>query len=120
MIIGIGMDIIELERIEGSVKRNSRFPDRILTEKEKEQYAMLANDRRRAEYLAGRFAAKEAFSKACGRGIGAIGFRDVEIIRNENGAPKIRVPGYEQMNLFVSITHSRDYAAAQVLIEEKN
>ncbi len=85
MITGIGMDIIELERIAGSIKRNSRFPDRILTSGEKEQFLTLGNDHRRTEFLAGRFAAKEAFAKACGQGIGSISFQDIEVIRNQNG-----------------------------------
>ncbi|RYG71872.1 holo-[acyl-carrier-protein] synthase [Lentibacillus lipolyticus] len=120
MITGIGMDIIELERIAASVKRNARFPDRILTAREKEQYLMLSSEQRRTEYLAGRFAAKEAFAKACGRGIGTISFQDIEVTRSDYGAPEIHVTGYEHAHLFVSITHSRDYAAAQVVIEGRN
>ncbi|GAA0431612.1 holo-ACP synthase [Lentibacillus halophilus] len=120
MIIGIGMDIIELDRMAAAIKRNTRLPDRILADREKEAFLDLSNDRRRTEYLAGRFAAKEAFAKACGHGIGRIRFRDIEVTQNTNGAPEMCVRGYEQAHLFVSITHSREYAAAQVVMEEKN
>ncbi len=119
MIKGIGMDLIELNRIQTSIDRNKRFIDRVLTEKEKKTYVLLTSQKRRVEYVAGRFAAKEAFAKAVGTGIGRLSFQDMDVMNDEHGAPFINVKGYEDINIFLSITHSRDYAAAQVVLEEK-
>ncbi|RDW15087.1 holo-ACP synthase [Oceanobacillus chungangensis] len=117
MIKGIGIDIIELERIKGSLERNNRFVDRILTENEMNLFIRLQNHHRKVEFLAGRFAAKEAFSKAVGTGIGKLSFHDIEVLPDRNGAPTITAYGYEAYRSFISITHSREYAVAQVVIE---
>ncbi|GGJ90836.1 holo-[acyl-carrier-protein] synthase [Lentibacillus kapialis] len=117
MIKGIGIDLIELDRIEHSVRRNGRFAGRILTQSEKAIYDALKNNRRQIEYLAGRFAAKEAFSKAAGQGIGKLSFKNIDVTTDTYGAPVMHVTGCENWNIFISITHSRDYAAAQVVIE---
>lgn len=117
MIKGIGIDIVELERIERLVKRSNRFVERILTEKERSQCEALPSERRQIEYIAGRFAAKEAFAKATGTGIGKLQFIDIQVLATESGAPTLQVAGYEQVKLFVSISHSEHYAVAQVIIE---
>ncbi|PAV30708.1 holo-ACP synthase [Virgibacillus profundi] len=119
MIKGIGIDLIELDRIKDSLEKNKRFVDRILTQKEREVFNKLQNDHRKVEFLAGRFAAKEAFAKATGTGIGKLSFQHIEVFANEKGAPEIKAIGFEVENIFVSITHSRDYATAQVIIEAK-
>ncbi|MEN2769215.1 holo-ACP synthase [Ornithinibacillus xuwenensis] len=116
MIKGIGIDIIELKRIQKSME-NERFVNRILTEKEKESYIQLDNRARKVEFLAGRFAAKEAFAKAMGTGIGKLSFQDISVLNNRLGAPFIDITVTEKMNIFVSISHSREYAVAQVVIE---
>lgn len=118
MIKGIGIDIIELDRITRSMEKR-RFADRILTIKEKNIFDQLPSKRRKIEYLAGRFAAKEAFAKACGKGIGKLSFQHMEVLPGENGAPQLQAAGYEQETIFISITHSRDYAVAQVVLEER-
>ncbi len=110
------MDLIEIDRIQASMDRNKRFADRILTENEKRACNQL-NDHRQMEYIAGRFAAKEAFAKALGTGIGRLSFQDIEILNDSKGAPFLTARGFTQYNIFVSITHSRDYAAAQVVLE---
>ena len=116
MIKGIGIDLIELERISALVQRQERFPDRILSRAEKIHFENLPA-KRRVEFLAGRFAAKEAFAKAIGTGIGSqLSFQDIEIGKDSNGKPFIKRP--ENVNAHVSITHTKQYAAAQVVIEE--
>ncbi|RBP87986.1 holo-[acyl-carrier protein] synthase [Cytobacillus firmus] len=116
MISGIGIDIAELERIRKIIARQERFPERILTSKELDGYRCLT-EKRRAEYLAGRFAAKEAFSKAWGTGIGEeLSFQDIEIEKDEKGKPYISKPFKDGIHL--SISHSREYAVAQVVIEK--
>ncbi|HEY4579205.1 MAG TPA: holo-ACP synthase, partial [Savagea sp.] len=84
-------------------------------EKERSYYESLPNKRRTLEFLAGRFAAKEAFAKATGRGIGKLSFQDIEILNKTNGAPEMKVHDYEG-NIFVSISHSEAYAVAQVVL----
>ncbi|KAA9017099.1 holo-ACP synthase [Niallia endozanthoxylica] len=116
MISGIGLDIVELQRIKKIVERQSKFVNRILTPFETESYEQLS-DKRRIEYLAGRFAAKEAFAKAFGTGIGEnLSFLDIQIENDEKGKPYIRKPF--QKGVHLTITHSAEYAAAQVIIEK--
>ncbi|MBB5325998.1 holo-[acyl-carrier protein] synthase [Anoxybacillus tepidamans] len=116
MIVGIGIDIVELERVQKLMEQNERFIHRILTEKEKSIFYSLSNGRK-VEFLAGRFAAKEAYAKALGTGIGkSISFQDVEIMNDEYGKP-VAVSTLDGHRIHVSISHSRDYAVAQVIIE---
>ena len=118
MIKGIGLDIIDISRIERSIAKSERLAERVLTIKEFELYKAM-EPKRKVEFLAGRFAAKEAFVKATGTGIGkAISFQDIEVLPSESGAPSIVAVGYEGERIFISITHTDNYAAAQVIIEE--
>src|SRR5690625_4300553 len=116
MIKGIGLDIIEMERIERAVNKNERFVHRILTSNEYDIYTEFPSEKRKLEFLAGRFAAKEAFAKASRRGIGKLSFQHIEILSDNNGAPTITAEGYNQAQIFISITHSKQYAGAQVII----
>lgn len=118
MIKGIGIDLIELNRIDKAIKKNGRFLNRILTVNETAKYESLHKYNRKLEYLAGRFAAKEAFAKATGKGIGKLSFQHIEVLSDENGAPKIHVPGYDANKVYISITHSKEYAVAQVIITD--
>ncbi|MCM2677042.1 holo-ACP synthase [Alkalicoccobacillus plakortidis] len=115
MIQGIGIDIIELERIKKAVKRNSRFAERILTESE-QAASRHFSDSRKIEFVAGRFAAKEAFVKASG--IKKISWHDIEILNDIQGKPTMTGPIEEYIH--VSISHSQAYAVAQVIIEAKS
>jgi len=116
MIKGIGIDIIELSRIQNILMRQKKFVDRVLTPKERRKFEELSAVRK-VEYLAGRFAAKEAFSKANGTGIGEeLSFQDIEIDNDSSGKPCIVKP---EVRAHLSISHSRDYAIAQVTIEEE-
>lgn len=117
MIKGIGIDIVELTRIESLMERNKRFVNRILTTAEQEIFNSLPSKKRQVEFLAGRFAGKEAFAKAVGTGIGRLSFQDINIVPDQVGGPTIIVNGYEKKNIFISISHSTDYAVAQVVIE---
>lgn len=120
VIKGLGLDLTELNRIERLIERQPKFIERILTEKEKDKYESLA-PRRKIEYAAGRFAAKEAFSKAMGTGIGRqLSFLDIQILNDSSGKPVITSPEMEGFIVHLSITHSKDYAAAQVIIESSS
>ncbi|MBB5149842.1 MULTISPECIES: holo-ACP synthase [Ureibacillus] len=115
MIKGIGLDIVEIDRIYELMNRTDKFQRRILSERELSVFKELS-EKRKCEFLAGRFAAKEAFSKANGTGIReGCEFHQIEILNDELGKPILYFNG-QAVNGFVSITHSRDYAAAQVII----
>lgn len=115
MITGIGLDITEMHRIRRLDGTSAKFRERVLTERELAEYALLSENRK-IEFLAGRFAAKEAFAKANGTGIGkACSFKDIEIRKDANGKPEIY---FQQQEIgLVSITHTKEYAAAQVLLQ---
>lgn len=116
MIIGLGTDIIEISRIK-KVNKDHRLARRILTPNEMEHYETIVSEARQLTYLAGRFAVKEAYSKALGTGIGAtVSFNDIECLNDTNGKPILK----NAPNAHVSISHSRDYAVATVIIEEVN
>ncbi|HRZ86772.1 MAG TPA: holo-ACP synthase [bacterium] len=125
MIKGIGIDIIEVERVEKVIERHGEhFYRRLYTEreiaycKEKKKNALL--------HFAGRFTAKEAASKALGTGIaGGIAWTDIEILNEPSGKPVIVLSGkakevYDAIGgtkIHASISHSKGYAASQVIIE---
>ncbi|WP_044893594.1 holo-ACP synthase [Bacillus alveayuensis] len=116
MIVGIGIDIVEIKRIKEIVKRQPKFIERILSEREKERFLQLS-ETRKIEFLAGRFAAKEAYAKAIGTGIGKeLSFTDIDIHYDEKGKPFI-LSGNPQQHVHLSLSHSDEYAVAQVIIE---
>lgn len=116
MIVGIGLDVVEIERIEKAYIRRNSFADRVLTEKELELFDGLTG-KRKIEFLAGRFSVKEAFSKALGTGIGKITFLDIEVLPNELGKPICTKYPFEG-NVWVSISHTDSLAIAQVILEK--
>ncbi len=116
--LGVGVDIVEIPRIQQALERyGARFLDRVYTPAEQ------AYCRGRYPQLAGRFAAKEAVSKALGTGIRRIYWRNIEILPNRLGAPKVTLYGVAKERLErlgfslleVSISHSRDNAVATVV-----
>ncbi len=124
MIIGTGIDLIEVHRVRGAIERHGeRLLTRLFTADERRYCQEKANW---ALHFAGRFAAKEAFSKAIGTGFGEkLSFTDVEIQRNGDGAPYL-VLGEKAKELclksgvtkwHLSITHTKEYAAAVVILE---
>ncbi|GAA5417473.1 holo-[acyl-carrier-protein] synthase [Paraliobacillus ryukyuensis] len=115
MINGIGIDIAELNRFHHD--RQQRLAEKILTETELQQFQNCKTEKRKLEFLAGRFAAKEAFAKAYGTGIGKLAFKDIEVTTNQLGAPSIQSFHTARQNVFLSISHSEHYAVAQVIIE---
>ena len=124
MILGIGIDIIEVARVKASYKRfGERFINRVLLA---DEIAYCLTHKNPAPFLAARFAAKEAISKAFGTGIGAqLGWRDMEIRRKESGEPFVVLHGKGEKlfaarsakQLLVSLSHAKDYAAATAVLE---
>ena len=120
MVEGIGVDIIEIERVAEAVSRR-RFRERIFSADERAYCEDGGSPRRIAERYAGRFAAKEAIVKALGTGM-RIPLREVETLSGESGAPVVRMTGAAEKQLdgrrvHVTISHCRTYAVAQALVE---
>ena len=118
MIVGHGIDIEELASIESAVTRHEGFAKRVLTAKEMERFNSLKG-RRQMEYLAGRWSAKEAFSKAMGTGIGKLGFQDLEVLNNERGAPYFSQAPFSG-KIWLSISHTDQFVTASVILEENH
>ena len=115
MITGLGTDIVEIKRITRA-NNEDRLARRILSENELKVYNGINNETRKNEYVAGRFSAKEAYSKALGTGIGAhIQFHEISIMNDELSKPFI-----EASSALISISHSREYATATVILIDSN
>ena len=120
---GIGVDIVSVDRIEKSLERES-FIKRIYGPAE---IALFVGENKvKTNSLAANFAAKEAFSKALGTGVRGFDFDEVQILRNELGAPYFEFSGrakqiVESKNLEckVSLSHEKDKAIAFVVVEER-
>ena len=125
MILGIGIDIIEVARIEASYERfGERFLNRILHPKE---ISYCLSHKAPGPFLAARFAAKEAISKAFGTGIGAqLGWQDMEVGRKESGEPFVILheAGQKLMQsrgaraVLISLSHTQAHASAVAILEK--
>ncbi len=111
MIVGIGVDIVDISRVEEKISK------KVLTEAEIEQMERMKPQRRK-EYIAGRFALKEAFFKALGTGINGHSFKSVEFLSLESGRPvmKILKDFYPVFNYaHVSLSHDKLLVAVVIL-----
>jgi holo-[acyl-carrier protein] synthase len=125
MVTGIGTDIVEINRIKDMISsHNSSFIDKIFTPKEQSESKKRKDN---SQYYAGRWAAKEALSKALGCGFGAkCAWLDVEILNNSEGKPEVTLYGnglqtsqdLECSSIHVSISHEKEYASAFVVLEK--
>jgi holo-[acyl-carrier protein] synthase len=118
MKLATGVDLIEIARIEEVVARHGKhYLERIFTPAELEYCG------KRAESLAGRFAAKEAVAKALGTGIGDVAWQEIEILGDEQHAPALTLHGAADRkakelgltNWSVSISHSQSHSVAFVV-----
>ncbi|WCB31498.1 holo-ACP synthase [Fusobacterium nucleatum] len=121
MIVGIGNDIIEIERIEKAILKEG-FKNKVYTERELENIEKRGN---RMETYAGIFSAKEAISKAIGTGVREFSLIDLEILNDDLGKPyvvvsekldKILKNKKESYQIEISISHSKKYATAMAII----
>lgn len=123
MIIGIGIDIIEVERIKKAIETyGERFLKRVFTKNEIE-YCEAYKGNKYLHYAV-RFSAKEAFSKAIGTGL-TQGFKlnEIGIVNEENGKPRVELVGelhrkWSKYNILVSLSHIHSVASAFVVIEK--
>ena len=121
MIVGIGNDIIEIERVEKAILKEG-FKNKVYTQKELENIEKRGN---RTETYAGIFSAKEAISKAIGTGVREFSLIDFEILNDDLGKPyvvvsekldKILKNKKESYQIEISISHSKKYATAMAII----
>ena len=125
MIIGVGIDLVEIERIRDALDRHGeRFAHRILSTAEYADWTAVS-EALRARFLAKRFAAKEAFSKAAGTGIGrGFGFQDLSVAHDVLGKPAIQcnvdnrtLAEFSDCQVHLSLTDERSLAGAYCMIE---
>jgi holo-[acyl-carrier protein] synthase len=124
MVIGIGIDIIEVARIQASYEKfGERFVNRILLP---DEISYCLSHRVPGPFFAARFAAKEAISKAFGTGIGAqLGWQDMEVGRKPSGEPFVILHGRGQELLkarggravLISLSHTQAHASAVAILE---
>ena len=122
MIIGIGTDIVEIDRINKAIKCTPNFINKLFTKKEIEYFI---SRKMRPEFIAGKFAAKESVAKALGTGFRKFGFRDIEIDKDELGKPLVLLSGgakeiadkFGDYKLHLSISHGRENAIAYAILE---
>ncbi|PHS76350.1 MAG: holo-ACP synthase [Porticoccus sp.] len=124
MIVAIGTDIVQVARISEALNRHGRdFARRILCPRELTLFDSKPNP---AAYLAKRFAAKEALSKALGTGIGKVSWQDMETVNDPAGAPAILLTGNAKKylrklganNVLLSLSDERDFAVAFVVLTQ--
>ena len=124
MILGVGLDVVETDRVARALATHGRrFEERVYTPAELAECGQRAD---RAQALASRFAAKEAFLKALGTGSAqGVSFRQVEVVRADGGRPGLRLTGSAAAEarrqgvrqLHLSLTHEPGLAAAVVILE---
>jgi len=119
-IVGVGIDLVDVDRFRVTLHRTPSMRARMFTAGER-AYAESATDP--TERYAARFAAKEAVMKALGVGLGAFGFHDVEVVRDDGGRPSLRIAGAAEVLAAergvcawqLSLTHTATSAGAVVL-----
>jgi holo-[acyl-carrier protein] synthase len=124
VIVGMGLDLVEIDRMKESLERHGMaFAERIL---HPDEDAARVGTGEGAAHLAGLFAAKEAVMKALGTGMAGAAFKDIAILNRPNGEPYVRLSGRAQetakkrgiRDWRLSITHSRTMAAAVAIALE--
>lgn len=126
MILGLGTDIVAVQRIERVIKDNPRFVEKVFSLGEQEYCSSKANP---AQSYAARFAAKEAFMKALGTGWDeGISWTQIEVINDAKGKPCLKLSGATEdiaksrgtELIHLSLSHEKDYAIATVILEIKS
>jgi holo-[acyl-carrier protein] synthase len=124
MIVGIGVDIVEVRRLRSALQGTQRMQQRVFTQ---EEIQFCTGRRHQYQHFSGRFAAKEAALKALGTGWSrGIRWKDVAITDGEAGKPLLTFHGkakeiFQQLGAqtaWISITHSPDHAVAMVILEK--
>tara|TARA_B100001013_G_C24491216_1_gene395304 strand:+ start:201 stop:590 length:390 start_codon:yes stop_codon:yes gene_type:complete len=129
LIRGIGTDLVEKKRVKNLfLKYGDRFVNRILTIAERQEFDRRKSEERKVSFLSNSFASKEALSKVLETGFSlGVSFKNMEILRKENGCPYIVLSGKAQeialekrcQNFELSITDTKDHSLAFVVGQEK-
>lgn len=122
VVRGVGIDAVDVDRLRRALVRRPRLAERLFTDAERAYAGRVADPGPR---LAARFAAKEAVAKALGVGIGAVSWRDVEVVRASSGAPGVALAGRAAAlaagrgvgRWHVSLSHTDSLAVASVVAE---
>ena len=123
MIAGLGIDIVEVERVAEKIEKDNCFRELVFSARE---IAYCESKTHKHEHYAARFAAKEAFFKALGTGwLNGTAFNEVEIINNAQGKPEIALLGITNdtvsalgnFSITVALTHIQSTASAVVILE---
>ncbi|AWZ47631.1 holo-ACP synthase [Hathewaya limosa] len=122
MIIGVGVDIIEINRIKKALERRDAFLNKLFNKSEIDYFA---RKKFRPEFVAGKFAAKEAVAKALGTGFREFDFKDILIENNTLGKPMVSLKGKAKLiaskngdyRIHISISHSCTDAIAYAVME---
>ncbi|MBN2852422.1 MAG: holo-ACP synthase [Clostridia bacterium] len=115
MKLSTGVDIVEIQRVKQAIEKNDAFINRVYTKNEIDYCE--GKGREKYKSYAARFAAKEAYSKAMGTGFGGtLSPVSIEVINNKEGKPYIYINGEKKENCDVSLSHSKMYAVAYVVI----
>ena len=119
MIIGIGVDIVQVNRMERWIG-NTKLLERYFGKEE-----ISSTRKTSTQTLAARFAAKEAFGKALGSGLANLSLKDIMVISQDNGKPELKLFGTAAkaleksgaVKVHISLSHERDYAIAMIVLE---
>jgi len=124
-ILGLGVDIVNINRIRSIIKKNKRFKEKIFSKKE----IFICNKKKEStSCFAKRFAAKEAFSKSLGTGIAkGLSFNEIEVKNDKSGKPNLNITGKSlitvkkilkrnNFNVFLTISDDKPFAIATVII----
>ncbi|MCR1898503.1 holo-ACP synthase [Irregularibacter muris] len=121
MIVGTGIDIIEIKRIAKIVEKRVTFLQRFFTIEERQYFD--SKEKNKIESIAGYYAAKEAAAKALGTGLSGFKWQDIEIKKTPQGQPQIELRGQAKIQaqsrgiekMVLSISHCKEYAVAQAI-----
>ena len=122
-VIGVGVDVISVARVAGSVERQPGIVERLFTDEERSVIARGTSEQASLRSMAGRFAAKEAVMKALGVGLGEVDFADIEVVGGRGRAPSVVLHGRAKARaehlgaagLSLSMTHDAGVAIAFVV-----
>lgn len=113
MIIGVGIDIVQVSRISESIR------NKVLSQEEIHLYESFGSYKRQREFLAGRFAVKEAMKKAFPQYEGFHSMNELVVLNSESGQPYLKFPLFEDKSVFLSISHENEFAVGLCVIETR-
>lgn len=114
MIIGIGVDVLNLKRFRNKVKENPKILERVLTEREIQLFKDYIDP---IPHYAGRFSLKESIIKAGKDYLNIKSYKDIEILKDSDGKPFLNKP---KGKIFISLSHDGDYIFSMVIIEKES